>query len=456
MTTTVLAPPTVPPPAPARGNRQARSAAVLMLIGLGAFAVIAMWWHDTPSLGGAGAWLTNAGRITGLLAGYTLAVLLVLMSRAPFLDRGLGTDTVTRWHAHGGRYVVGLIVAHAVLITWGYAMTAHTNVVNETHTLLSSYPDVLMATVAGLLFVAIGIVSARAARARMRYETWYYLHLFTYLAIALGFSHQFSTGADFVNNPAARAAWSAMYIAAASLVIWYRLVAPIRAATLHHLRVIDVQRESADTVSITIGGDWLEELDAESGQFFRWRFLTRNDWWQSHPYSLSAPPDWRSLRITVKDLGDHSRDLQRVRVGTRVLAEGPYGAMTARQRRRRKVLLVAGGVGITPLRALFESLPARPGELTLIVRANRTEEIVFREELNTIAQRRGAAVHYLVGPPGSAVDPFVGTRLQRIVPDIDRHDVFLCGPPRFMTAAAACIRACGVPARCLHREHFAF
>jgi hypothetical protein len=169
MTTTVLAPPITPAPAPARGNRQARSAVALMLIGLGALAVIALWWSDTPSLGGVGLWLTNAGRITGLLAGYALAVLLVLMSRAPVLDRGLGTDTVTRWHAHGGRYVVSLIVAHAVLITWGYAVTAHTNVVDETHTLLSSYPDVLMATVAGGLFVAVGAVSARAARARMRY-----------------------------------------------------------------------------------------------------------------------------------------------------------------------------------------------------------------------------------------------------------------------------------------------
>jgi predicted ferric reductase len=440
----------------ARGNHHLRAAIVLAVIGAGALAVIELWWHDTLAFSGAGPWLTNAGRITGLLAGYAVAILLVLMSRAPFLERGLGTATLTRWHAMGGRYTVSLVVAHAVLITWGYAVSAHTNVISQTDSLLMSYPDVLMATVAGLLFVAVGVVSARKARARIGYETWYYLHLYTYLAVALAFSHQFSTGADFATNPTARLLWSALYLGAAGLVVSYRFVAPIRAALRHDMRVTDVRRESADTVSITIGGEQLDELDAESGHFFRWRFLTRDDWWQSHPYSLSAPPDRRSLRITVKDLGDHSRQLQHVRIGTRVVAEGPYGALTARKRRRRKVLLIAGGVGITPLRALFESLPARHGDLTLIVRANSDEDIVFRDELDAIAERQGAQLHYLVGPPGAESDPFVGSRLRRLVPDLSRHDVYLCGPPAFMIVATERLRACGVPARYLHREHFAF
>jgi predicted ferric reductase len=443
-------------PTPARGNHQLRSTLLLAAIGAGALAVIGLWWQDTPAFSGTGLWLTNAGRIMGLLAGYAIAILLILMSRAPFLERGLGTDTLTRWHANGGRYTVSLIVVHAVLITWGYAVTAHTNVIHETNSLLMSYPDVLMATVAGLLFVGIGVISARKARAKLGYETWFYLHLYTYLAIALAFSHQFSTGADFVTNRTARVLWSTLYVGAALLVLTYRFAAPIRTAIRHRMRVVDVQQESPDTVSITIGGDRLDELAAESGHFFRWRFITRDQWWQSHPYSLSAPPNRHSLRITVKTLGDHSRQLQQIRVGTRVFAEGPYGALTARKRRRRKVLLLAGGVGITPLRALFESLPARHGDLTFIVRANRDEDVVFRDELDAIAERQGARLLYLVGPPGADADPFVGSRLRQLVPELNRHDVYLCGPPGFMAVATARLRSCGVPRRHLHREHFAF
>ena len=201
-----------------------------------------------------GDWLTNAGRITGLLAGYAVVVLLALMARVPALERGLGADRLARWHSMGGRYTVSLAVAHTLLIIWGYAVAANTNVVHETSSLVLTYPDVLMATVAVLLLVGVGIASARAARRRLKYETWHYIHLYTYLAIALSFSHQFATGADFVNNTKARWLWSAMYIAVAVILIWYRLVTPIVAAVRHQFRVVEVRRESADVVSVVVTG----------------------------------------------------------------------------------------------------------------------------------------------------------------------------------------------------------
>ncbi len=194
-------------PAPARpGNRPARVGArgVLAVIIAGAVAVIALWWHSTPGVHGLGGWLTGAGEVLGLLCGYGVVVLVALMSRLPPLERGLGTDKLARWHAMGGRYIVSLVVAHGLLIVWGYAATAHANVVSESATLLTQYPDVLMATVAGFLLLGIGIVSMRAARRRVRYETWYFVHLYTYLAIALAFSHQLADGAAFVSNLAAR------------------------------------------------------------------------------------------------------------------------------------------------------------------------------------------------------------------------------------------------------------
>ena len=169
----------------------------------------------------------------------------------------------------------------------------------------------------------------RAARRRMRYETWYYLHLYTYLAIALAFSHQFAVGASFINNLAARFWWSAMYLTVAVLVLWYRVAVPLRAFARHEFKVIGVKPEGPGVISVYIGGAHLDELAAEPGQFFRWRFLTRSLWWSSHPYSLSAAPGADLLRITVKDTGDHSQALSRLRPGTRVIAEGPYGAFTA-------------------------------------------------------------------------------------------------------------------------------
>jgi ferredoxin-NADP reductase len=450
--------PSAPPAGAARDGRAAARLRmgprpVLIAIGAGALAVIALWWSDTPSVSGLGDWLTGAGRILGLLAGYGVVVLVALMARLPPLERGVGADRLARWHAMGGRYVVSVVVAHALLITWGYAVSAHEGIINETGTLLTSYPDVLMATVAGLLLLGIGLISARAARRRLSYETWYYLHLYTYLAIALAFSHQFADGASFVSSFRARAVWSALYLTVAALMLWYRVVSPLRSAARHRFRVVGVRRESADVVSVYIGGQHLDGLRAEPGQFFRWRFLARGVWWSSHPYSLSALPRPDVMRITVKDRGDHSGAMSRLRPGTRVIAEGPYGAFIP-ARSGRRILLLAGGVGITPLRAMFAMLP---GDVTLVYRASSPNDIVFGDELDAIARQRGATVHYLIGSRARlGADPLSARTLQALVPGLHRHDVYLCGPAGMTESALDALNAAGVPRRRVHYESFEF
>jgi predicted ferric reductase len=430
-----------------------RSWLVLSVIALGALAVIALWWQDTPSVHGLGDWLTGAGEVLGLLAGYGVVVLVALMARLPPLERGIGSDTLARWHSMGGRYVVSIVVAHGLLITWGYAVTAHTSVFSESATLLTQYPDVLMATVAGFLLLGVGIVSMRAARRRMRYETWYYLHFYTYLAIALAFSHQFANGASFVNSLAARTWWSAMYVTVGVLVLWYRVAVPLLAYRRHRFRVLGVRDEGPEVISVYIGGSRLTELGAEPGQFFRWRFLTRSLWWTSHPYSLSAAPGNDVLRITVKDQGDHSSALRLLRPGTPVIAEGPYGAFTV-SRSGRGAVLLAGGVGITPLRAMFATLP---GPVTLIYRASSERDIVFRDELEAIAEARGGTVHYVVGSRASlGGDPLSASVLRSLVPGLPRQDVYVCGPSGMTTAAVTALRAAGVPPRHIHYESFEF
>ena len=116
-----------------------------------------------------------------------------------------------------------------------------------------------------------------------------------------------------------------------------------------------------------MGGHRLDELRAEPGQYFRWRFLTPGTWRSAHPFSLSAPPAHDSFRLTVAARGDGTHALQSIEPGTRVVAEGPYGILTERRRTRRDVVLIAGGVGIAPMRALFETLSIPPGGDVLLL-----------------------------------------------------------------------------------------
>ncbi|WP_338784075.1 ferric reductase-like transmembrane domain-containing protein [Streptomyces sp. DG1A-41] len=424
-----------------------------VLVYAGAAAVVALWWIDTTSVVGLAGWLTNAGRVTGLLAGYACAVLLALMSRFPLLERAVGSDRLARWHALGGRYTISLTLTHTLLITLGYAASAHAGFVSQTTTFVLTYPDMLKATAGFLLLVATGIISARAARRRLSYETWHYLHFATYLAIFLAFFHQLSNGADFVAHRPAQLAWYALYIGVAALLVWNRFLTPVRRALRHRLTVTEVRPEAPGVVSVFMCGRHLDELGAEPGQFFRWRFLAPRMWWTANPYSLSTPPNPDYLRITVKAVGGHSKALARLRPGTRVWAEGPYGAFTAARRTARKVLLLGGGAGITPLRALFETLP---GQVTLVYRARRPEDLALWQELDAIAADRGATVHYVVDEPAQYSSPLTAGGLATLVPDIAERDVYLCGPPGMTAAAIPALRGAGVPRRRIHHESFAF
>jgi ferredoxin-NADP reductase len=201
-------------------------------------------------------------------------------------------------------------------------------------------------------------------------------------------------------------------------------------------------------VSVEITGRDLERLGARAGQFFLWRFLTADRWWQAHPFSLSAAPNERRLRITVGASGDFSAAIGELAPGTPVLAEGPFGAFTTEAQRAARVALIAGGMGITPIRALLEDMDA---DIVLVYRPRDGIEIALRAEIDALAAARGIRVHY--------VDPACGTfsadLLTRLVPDIAERDAFVCGSPAMVEATCASLMSTGVDARHIVTERFA-
>ncbi|MEV7418389.1 ferredoxin reductase family protein [Streptomyces sp. NPDC089919] len=420
----------------------------------GAGAVVVLWGVQVHPSARLDALFATAAHLTGLLAGYGVLVMLFLMARVPAVEHGVGADRLARWHAAGGRWVLACCAGHALFALCGYAVHTGLDVLRAAGGLLG-YPALAAAAGgAGLLAVLAGC-SARAVRRRIPHEAWRAVHLLGYPAVALGFAHQLA-GPDLAPVTAVAWCWTLAHTAVAVLLLWYRAVVPVRQALRHGLRVAQVRYEGPGVASVTVRGEGLAELRAESGQFLRWRFLCRGLWHTALPFSLSAPVRDDTLRITVKGLGAHSRRVRRLRPGTRVLATGPFGALTARRRTRPKVLLIAGGVGVTPLRALFETLPGGPGELTLLYRAGDEGALVLREELEAVAVARGAGLHYLLGPSDAAYDPLAPQALRELVPDLAAHDVYLCGPPAMAAATTASLLRAGVPADRIHSECFTF
>jgi predicted ferric reductase len=392
--------------------------------------------------------------VTGMAAGYGAAIMLILMSRSPWLERDVGAHRLARWHAWAGPLVIVLTVVHAMVAVAAWAGVSSIDLFAATQDVLS-LPGLVTASVGAVILVLIGFSSLRAMRRRTPYERWHFLHLLTYLAVGFGFAHQLA-GPDLVGRRWLQVAWALLYTYAFALVLRWRVFQPLFQLWRHRLRVEQVRREAPDVVSVLMSGQHLDELRAEPGQFFRWRFLTRETWRSAYPFSLSAPPTRHLLRITIKARGAGTRRLFEIAPGTLVFAEGPYGALTRRRRRRPRVLLIAGGVGITPMRTLFEEIDLPGKDVTLIYRASKEQDLVLKQELDEIAERSGARVVYLVGPSSDARNDMSAPALNRIVGDLSDHDVYLCGSPRLASRVRDSLMDSGFPRHQLHEERFSF
>ncbi|MFH8655451.1 ferredoxin reductase family protein [Streptomyces afghaniensis] len=389
------------------------------------------------------------GRLAGLYGALLMAFQLLLVARLPWFDRRIGMDRLTSWHRWTGFSVLWLLLAHAVFIVFGYAQSSSLDPVNQLVDLAETVEGVLRAIAALAIIIVVGAVSARYARRRLAYETWHFIHLYTYVAVVLAFTHQVAAGTTFTSSAVAETYWYGVWGVALASVFTGRLVLPLWRNLRHRLRVTAVVPENDDVVSVYVTGRDLDRLPARAGQFFLWRFLTKDRWWQANPFSLSAAPDGRTLRLTVKRAGDGSAALRHLKVGTRVFAEGPYGAFTTLHRTRPDALLIAGGVGVTPIRALLEELH---GHAVVIYRVATDRDAVLYDELRELALAKGAELHLVTGP--AVPDRLAPQELARLVPDITGRDVYLCGPPPMMNAVLGSLRELGVPRTQTHFERF--
>ncbi|MDO9454532.1 ferredoxin reductase family protein [Nocardioides sp.] len=401
------------------------------------------------------------GRLTGLVASVLLLAQVLLMARIPALEAAYGQDRLARIHRWVGFTSFNLMVVHVVLVTWGYAAGSLLRIPAMLWELTVNYPGMLLAVAGSLSLVMVVVTSVRAARRRLRYESWHLLHLYAYLGVGLALPHQLWTGQDLVSSTARTVFWwTAWGVTAAAVLVW-RVGLPLTRTLRHDLRVTSVVPEAPGVVSVYLTGRRLESLGAEAGQFLVWRFLGRRGWTRANPYSLSAAPDGRSLRITVQSVGDGSAALGVVRPGTRAVVEGSYGRLSARSRSRRKVALIGAGVGLAPLRSLAEGLAYHPGEAVLLHR--HSTHPLFARELGQLSAERGLGLVPLPGPRrgpsswlGAGIHPQVSDlqALQHWVPDIAERDVFVCGPQAWADLVRADLRRAGLPPEHLHLETF--
>jgi len=395
--------------------------------------------------------ILTVAKFFGLHAALVMMLQLLLVARLPWLDRRIGMDRLTSWHRWVGFGLLWTILTHATLVVLGYA-TLDDASMGKTFLALAGVPASLLGILAATIVVVIGAVSTRGVRRRLRYETWHALHLLLYVALGLAFVHQLLETTTFKSSVFAMAYWWALWLFAFGSLVAGRIVVPLVRNSRHQFRVAAVVPESPTAVSVYVTGRHLERLPALAGQFCVWRFPGHNHWWLANPFSLSAAPNGRSLRLTAKAVGTTSAGLRNLEVGTRVFLEGPYGAFTTLHRTRPGVVLIAGGVGVTPVRSLLEE--HTPGDFVVLYRVRDESEAVLLNELSQLVRARNGRLHLLTGRTDQGARPFEPAALHHLVPDIAQRDVYVCGPPAMTAAVLAGLRALKVPGKQVHAEKF--
>ena len=436
-------------------GKSSRTDLASVFLGLGIGLTAAIYFETTTQTDWNSVYniIISVSRISALLGSYLALVGLVLVARMPWIEKSVGHDRLVIWHRKLGPYSMYLVTFHVLFVILGYAGNDRVPMAIELWRMIFRYPWMLPAFVGFLFFAAAGITSYKKVRKNMSYETWWTIHLYTYLAIALAFMHQVLTGPMFIGHPLNKLYWELLYIYSALVLVMYRFVIPNVRSLRHGVKVEQIVHEGPGVYSIIMKGRFLNKLDAHGGQFFGWRFLTKGQWWISHPYSLSAAPTDKYLRVTVKDLGDQSGVIKDIKPGTRVFFEGPYGTFVASRASKGHVVLVGGGVGITPLRALLEEFDVSK-EIDVIFRASKAEDLVLRHELDELAKMRGARVHYLVGSRNE--HPMSAKYISALIPAFRDADVYVCGPTPLVEAVKEAAKTMGIPKNRFHDEAFEF
>ncbi len=396
---------------------------------------------------GGGPGLLEAGRAAGL-TGLALLVLQVLLAgRFRSLDRPFGLDVVMGFHKAMALMAVGLLAAHPVLIFAGTE-----GQIQETWAVtlgLAALAALVAAVALALGFKTLGVP----------YQMWRRAHKGMLLVVVLGVIHARFIGTDFALVPAVRGVGYALAGLAVGVWVWRNVL--VRLWFRHRFRVASVEKETRDT--------WTVRMEPVNGQGFTHRpgqfmFLTLKRPGRAseeHPFTIaSAPTGEPPLVATIKESGDFTNTIGETREGDAALVEAPYGRFSHEYWDAEALLMVVGGVGITPmlsmLRAMRDRGDTRP--VTLIWGNKTEEDIIRREEIEAMGDH--VKVVHVLSKPGEGWEGETGRVakevLQRHAGDLlSRAQVLLCGPPPMMDAVQATLEELGVKGRQIHFERFA-
>lgn len=424
-------------------------------LGANIVATIYFWWASSGDVFAENPMLA-LGRLSGLLLALAALLQVLLIGRAPWLGKVFGFDRLVVFHRLNG-YLIGItLAAHPAFLSLAYGKMTGNSFWTQIFSFAKNFDDVAAATAAFALFVLIIILSAAPIRRILKYEFWYRIHLLVYAAIALAFPHQAEIGGDLAGGGIFFLYWYALYAFVFGNLLWFRFAKPVYLFFKYRFVVKFTDMETPDSYSIYIGGRDMDKFRFLPGQFFKMRFLAKGFWMEEHPFSASARPNGDYIRVTVKMLGDFTDKVKSIKPGTRVILDGPHGLFTAQSAKKDKILLVAGGSGITPIFPLITEFIGKGKDVALIYGSRSASSVIFKKDIDFLSEKYGFPAHYVItgnSGQGRRIDESL---ILRLAPDAAEREAYVCGPEPMMDSIAKILRSLGVRDADIHREKFYF
>jgi len=396
--------------------------------------------------------LRAAGKTAGLVAAMLLMLQFALSARMKPLDRVFGLDRLLRLHAKVGTVAVLLAILHPMLL---YGSGSYELPVLA----YDRWPEILGAVLLVVLCVIAGTSLGRLFL-DLSYEGWRAIHQLVFVAVVMATVHATVLGSDLAVGWA-RHFWHAVVVLYAVMFVWVKVVKPI-VLSRRRFVVSAVTQISHNVVNLDLIPPEGFDFDHLPGQFAFLKLRRQGMKDEEHPFTISsAPTSGRSISFTIKSSGDFTSTIGETRAGDTATVDGPYGRFSHLLVDSGDLLLIAGGVGITPLLSMLRYMCEIGDQRSItLIWGNRTEaDILFRYELSTIESRLpNLRIVYVLsqqsewnGEKGRMDE----SMLDRILTDGDRGaTVFLCGPPPMMVSVTASLRKLGFRRSRIHSERF--
>ena len=380
-----------------------------------------------------------------------------LTARFRYVTKPWGEDVIYHFHRQISLIAVGLVITHPlILVAVKPELLAPSNMLEAP---LSAH----LALLSIFSVIALVVTALWRAALNLKYETWHLTHIvLAVVAITAGVVHMVGSSFYLV-DPWKQSLWIGLTIFWIGLLLYVRIVKPLFMLRRPY-RVSEVRQERGDTTTLVMQPDGHPGFHFNPGQF-GWLMVWGTPFKiTGHPFSFSSSAAAKGGRVemSIRNLGDFTKEIQRVPVGKRVYLDGPYGAFTIGNPADMHVL-IAGGVGVTPMMSMIRTLADRGDKrpVILLYGSKDRESITFFEELEVLKARLDlTVVHVLANPPAgwTGEQGFINGEMfkRHLPPPYSDHEYFICGPGVMMDAIEKALGEMGVSMAKYHSERYSF